>query len=98
MKAADSWLQNNLGVLLNSADFQARGLLIFTLDESVESDTAHGGGHIVTVLAGPKAKDAYRSNVLYQHQSTLRLICDLLECPKDPGASSSAPRMNEFLK
>jgi acid phosphatase len=98
MKAADSWLQNNLSPLLNSDDFLARGLLIITMDESVDSDTANGGGHIVTVLAGPKAKDAYRSNVFYQHQSTLRLVCELLGCPTKPGASDSAPSMMEFLK
>jgi acid phosphatase len=97
-KAADAWLQTNLTPLLANADFQQRGLLIITLDESVETDVTNGGGHIVTVLAGPKAKDTYRSMNVYQHQSLLRLICDQLACPAKPGASASAPPMNEFLK
>jgi hypothetical protein len=97
-KAADQWLNTNLTPLLSQAEFQQRGLLIITLDESVDSDRANGGGHIITVFAGPKAKDAYRSNNFYQHQSILRLVCDLLGCPTKPGASASAPQMNEFLK
>lgn len=97
-KAADQWLNTNLAPLLNQADFQQRGLLIITLDEAETTDTTNGGGHIITVLAGAKAKDAFRSNNLYQHQSTLRLVCDLLGCPNKPGASASAPQMNEFLK
>jgi hypothetical protein len=96
--AADNWLKTNLTPLLNQSEFQQRGLLIITLDEAVHSDAANGGGHIVTVLAGPKAKDAYRSSNFYQHESLLRLICDLLGCPNKPGASASAPQMNEFLK
>jgi len=97
-KAADAWLQTNLTPLLANADFQKRGLLIITLDEALDTETVNGGGHIVAVLAGPKAKDAYRSTALYQHQSLLRLICDQLGCPANPGASASAPPMNEFLK
>jgi acid phosphatase len=97
-RAADAWLQTNVGPILNNADFQQRGLLIITLDESVETDSANGGGHIVTVLAGPKAKDAYRSNAFYQHPSLLRLVCDVLGCPVKPGAAAAAAPMNEFLK
>lgn len=97
-KAADAWLNANLTPLLGNADFQQRGLLIITWDEAVDTDTTNGGGHIVTVLAGPKAKDAYRSTTFYQHQSLLRLICDELACPVKPGASASAPVMNEFLR
>jgi hypothetical protein len=97
-KAADAWLNANLAPLLGNADFQQRGLLVITWDEAVDSDSANGGGHIVTVLAGPKAKDAYRSTAFYQHQSLLRLICEQLSCPAKPGASASAPPMNEFLK
>lgn len=97
-RTADAWLNANLTPLLGSADFQQRGLLIITWDEAVDSDTTNGGGHVVTVLAGPKAKDAYRSTALYQHQSLLRLICEQLSCPTKPGASAAAPPMNEFLK
>jgi acid phosphatase len=97
-KTADAWLNANLTLLLGNQDFQQRGLLVITWDEAVDSDTANGGGHIVTVLAGPKAKDAYRSTAFYQHQSLLRLICEQLSCPVKPGASASAPPMNEFVK
>ena len=97
-KTADAWLNANLTPLLGNADFQQRGLLVITWDEAVDTDTTNGGGHIVTVLAGPKAKDAYRSTAFYQHQSMLRLICEQLSCATKPGASASAPPMSEFLK
>lgn len=97
-KTADAWLNANLTPLLSNADFQQRGLLIITWDEAVDTDTTNGGGHIVTVVAGPKAKDAYRSTTFYQHQSLLRLICEQLTCPVKPGASASATQMNEFLR
>lgn len=97
-RTADAWLQANLTPILNNADFQQRGLLIITLDESLDTDVANGGGHVVTVLAGPKAKDAYRSTAFYQHQSLLRLVCDELGCPAKPGAAATAAPMNEFLK
>jgi acid phosphatase len=97
-KTADAWLNANLTPLLGSADFQQRGLLIITWDEAVDTDTTNGGGHIVTVLAGPRAKDAYRSTTFYQHQSLLRLVCEQLSCPVKPGASAMAAPMNEFLR
>jgi hypothetical protein len=96
-KTGDAWLQANLQPLLASADFRANGLLILTFDESTAGDTLNGGGHVLTILLGPKTRSGFRSKTLFQHQSTLRLICDLLGCPADPGASASAPPMNELL-
>lgn len=96
-KTADNWLQTNIGPLLANADFQQRGLLILTVDESVSADTANGGGHVLTLFAGGKAKTAFRSSTFYQQQSTLNLVCTLLGCPAKPGSAANAPAMTEFL-
>ena len=95
---ADLWLQSETTALLNDGDFQQRGLLIVTFDEGQASDSTNGGGHIVTVFAGPRAKAAYRSTNVYQHPSLLNLICRELRCPALPGASANAPAMTEFVQ
>jgi acid phosphatase len=59
---------------------------------------ANGGGQVATVLVGPRVKNGFRSTTFFQHQSVLRLIVDLLSVSDHPGASATAPAMNEFLQ
>jgi acid phosphatase len=101
-QAADSWLQTNVVIPL-SADpaFQAGGdgVLIVDFDEAADSDTTHGGGHVAAVLWGPGVKTGFTqsSSTVYQHQSMLATIMELLNLPAPPGDASSAPQMNEFF-
>ena len=97
LQAADAWLQLNIAPLIASAGFQSGGLLIIVFDESDTSDTANGGGHVPAVIISPKAKRGYQSTMLYQHQSTLRLILHGLGVTTYPGAAGSAPEMTEFF-
>ncbi|HEY2912745.1 MAG TPA: alkaline phosphatase family protein, partial [Candidatus Angelobacter sp.] len=46
---ADAWLKNNIAPLLNNPGFQQDGILIIVFDESFDTDTAHGGGHVVAL-------------------------------------------------
>jgi phosphatidylinositol-3-phosphatase len=93
----DHWLQNNIDPLLNSPAF-ANGVLIITWDEGDLTDTANGGGQVATVLAGARVKTGFRSVTFYQHESTLRLMMDLLQVNDRPGASATAPSMGEFFQ
>ena len=95
---ADQWLKINIDPLVESNTFKNNGLLIVVFDESVQSDSAHGGGHIVLVMIGPKVKNGYKSTSLYQHESTLRLILSTLGVNSFPGRSESAPNMGEFFQ
>jgi phosphatidylinositol-3-phosphatase len=95
---ADQWLQANLSPLLSDAEFQQRGLLIITFDEALNSDVTNGGGHVLTLFAGPRAKAGYHSANVYQHPSLLNLMCHELQCPALPGAAVSAPAMTEFVQ
>ena len=95
--AADNWLSENLSALLASSTFQQHGLLIITFDEGQASDSANGGGHIVTVLAGAMVKHGFRSTTVYQHQSILRLTLELLNAENLPGAAADAAPMDEFF-
>lgn len=101
-KKADSWLQANVAQPLSRySAFQpgGDGVLIVDFDESVTSDTAHGGGHVASVFWGPGAKSGYKqaSSTLYQHQSMLRSVMEELSLPNPPAAAATAPSMSEFF-
>lgn len=102
---ADAWLQSNIAPLLASPDFNTSGggLLIITFDESEDSDTEFGGGHVAWIAVGPNVNPGYPPSgslipiTVYQHQSTCRLMLKLVGVTVFPGASATAPDMNEFL-
>lgn len=96
--AADNWLKSNIAPLLASAQFQKNGLLIITWDEGNSIDTAHGGGHVATVVIGPKVKSGFRSTTFYQHQSLLRTVLSALGANTlAPAAATNAPLMSDFF-
>ncbi|MGB6130685.1 MAG: alkaline phosphatase family protein [Acidobacteriaceae bacterium] len=99
---ADTWLQSNVVMpLSNDAAFQpgGDGVLIVDFDEAETSDTTHGGGHVAPVLWGPIVKPGYRqtSATVYQHESMLRTMMELLQLANPPGAAANAPDMMEFF-
>ena len=97
LAAADKWLQTNINPLINSPKF-GNSVLIITFDESISTDVTDGGGQVMTVLVGPHVKSAFRSSTMYQHQSLLRLILQLLQVNDMPGASAVASSMGEFFQ
>jgi phosphatidylinositol-3-phosphatase len=97
LSAADRWLQNNIDPLIKSPAF-ANGVLIVTFDEGDRNDLANVGGQVATVLVGTHVKTAFRSTTFYQHQSTFRLILDLLKVSDHPGLSGNAASMGEFFQ
>ena len=102
VQQADSWLQANVvGPLSGYPAFQpgGDGVLIVLFDESVITDTAHGGGHIAAVFWGPLVQSGYSqtSSTVYQHESMLRTIMESLQLQNPPGAAANAPSMAEFF-
>lgn len=82
LRTADSWLQQNIAPLLSTPEFREDGILIITFDESHKGDRAHGGGRILTVVAGPKVRRGYKDyHSYYQHQALLRTIEEALGLP-----------------
>ncbi len=99
---ADSWLQSNVvGPLSKQAAFKSGGdgLLIVDFDEAEDSDTTYGGGHVSPVLWGPIVKSGYKqtSSTVYQHQSMLRTMMEVLGLPNPPAAAATTPDMSEFF-
>jgi phosphatidylinositol-3-phosphatase len=97
LAAADAWLKTNIDPLIHSPAF-ANGVLIITFDEGDPTDMANGGGQVATVLVGAKVKAGFQSVTFYQHQSTLRLILDLLKVSDHPGTAATATAMGEFFQ
>ena len=98
LSTADAWLQTNITPLINSPVFQKDGLLLIVFDEANDLDLTEGGGHVAAVVVSPLAKQGYKSDALYQHQSVLRLMLEGLGVKKLPGDAATAPAMWEFFK
>jgi acid phosphatase len=94
---ADYWLKTHIGPLISSSTFQNNGLLLIVFDESFDSDTAYGGGHVVMVAVGPKVKRGYRSTLHYQHQNLLKTAMQALGVYSYPGKASSAAAMSDLF-
>ena len=94
---ADAWLQTNIAPLIANSAFQSSGLLIITFDEGAQSDIAHGGGQVATLIISSAAKQGFQSKTFYQHQSVLRLILAASGVSTFPGMSATAPDMTEFF-
>ena len=90
---ADNWLKNNIAPLIANSTFQKDGILMIVFDESYDSDTTHGGGHVVAVVIGPKVRSGSKPTTLYQHPNTLRTLMQALGLQTFPGAASSAQPM-----
>jgi acid phosphatase len=97
LQQADAWLQSALPQILTNANFAANGLLAVTFDESL-NDNTNGGGKVATVLLGTNVKAGYQATGLYQHQSLLRLMLEAQGVSALPGASATAPSMDEVWK
>jgi phosphatidylinositol-3-phosphatase len=97
LAAADAWLKANIDPVITSPKF-GNSVLIITFDESVNSDITNGGGQVMTVLVGPHVKTGFRSSTMYQHQSLLRTVLELLKVSDMPGASAMAGSMGEFFQ
>ena len=96
---ADAWLQAKIDPLIMSSDFNSPGggLLIIVFDESFDSDTVNGGGHVAWVVVGPNVKKGFTSAASYQHESTLRFMSEAIGLTDFPGAAATAPDMEEFI-
>jgi hypothetical protein len=91
--AADSWLKNYVAPIFSSSQFQQDGVLIIVWDEAYSNDSTHGGGHVVTVVAGPRARPGARSTEVFQHQNLYATLRMLLGLP-----TSSTATLSPLLK
>jgi acid phosphatase len=98
LATADDWLETRIAPLLSNSAFRKSGILVILFDESFNSDTAYGGGHIAMLVIGPSVKSGVRPGEFYQHQSTLKLALQASGLDFDLGAAGSAATMEEFFR
>lgn len=99
LQEADKWIKANLGGLLASPDFQpgGKGVFIVWFDESSSSDTAYGGGHIVSAIIGPLVKSGnYATH--YNHYDLLRTTLTMFGMATNLGGAATAKTMSEIWK
>jgi acid phosphatase len=105
---ADDYLRSFVPQLLMSPPFQpgGNGVLLVTFDEGEPGtddecggnpDPNNCGGHIWSVVIGPKVKAHYVSNIHRMQGSQLRLICDLLGVMPCPGDGATSPPLSDFF-
>jgi len=97
LAATDAWLKTNIDPLISSTAFRQGGLLVITFDESVDTDTQNGGGHVATVVVSSKNIQNFNSPTLFQHQNVLRLMAEGVGLTSYPGASATANNMSELF-
>ncbi len=97
LQYVDAWLQSNVGPVIGNAGFQKSGVLFITWDESLDTDTAYGGGHVATVVVGSQVKPGYRASTLYQHEHLLRSTLEALGIAHSFGSARYAKSMAEFF-
>lgn len=97
LTAADNWLKTHIDPLIQSPAL-ANSVFVIVFDESLDVDVVNGGGKVAWVMAGSHVKAGFKSTTLYQHQSTLRLVMDLLGVADHPGNSATAAAMGEFFQ
>lgn len=96
LSTADQWLKYKIAPLLANRVFQEDGILIITFDESNSTDLTHGGGHVATVVIGPKVIRRKKTTTFYQHQSLLRTIELALGLPTI-AAAKTANSLDDFF-
>lgn len=95
-KAADAWLKQNIGPVLNSKHFQpgSNSVMFITFDNA-DKDTQ---GQVLTVVAGEHVIPGVKVDTPFRHENTLRTILELLGINDYPGASATAAPMSEFFR
>jgi phosphatidylinositol-3-phosphatase len=106
---ADDWLKSNIAPLVASDGFQRGGLLIIVFDEACENgataDSSYdpqqrglrGGGHIAAVIVSSRTPAGTRVDLLFHHESVLRLSLSALGVEQMPGYAAGAPDMSAFF-
>jgi acid phosphatase len=106
-QAADNWLAGHLPAILARREFgpAGDGILFITFDEGdlgsdnrCSSSVSSGcGGHIATLVIGPKVTPGFRSTATYHHENLLKTVCVAMGLPTCPGAAQNAAPMADFF-
>jgi phosphatidylinositol-3-phosphatase len=95
---SDTWLKQNVPLILNSAEYKQGGALFIIWDEAEDSDP-FGDGPIGMFLLSPFAKGGgntgFSNNVHYDHSSTLKTLQEIFQVGPLLGAAAN-PDTNDL--
>ncbi len=94
IKNGDTWLSDQVPVILNSKAFQDGGALFITWDESV------GGDHpIGMIVLSPFAKGGgYSNKIPYTHSSTLRTVQEIFGVEPFLGDAANSNDLSDLFR
>ena len=94
MQQGDTWLSQNLPMILNSSAYQNNGLIIITWDEGDNSSD----GPIPCIVLSPFAKGGgYNNSIRYTHGATLRTLQKIFGVTPLLGAAATAPDLSDLF-
>ncbi|HEY6542205.1 MAG TPA: alkaline phosphatase family protein, partial [Ktedonobacteraceae bacterium] len=100
VRQGDTWLSQQLPVILNSQAYQNGGVVFITWDEgegATSSETSDGP--IGLILLSPDAKGGGYSNTIhYTHSSTLRTIQELFGVTPLLGDAANATDLSDLFQ
>jgi hypothetical protein len=99
LAAADQFLSETLGPILNTSDFQAggSGMAFVTFDECGGGTNAGCNASVYTAVIGPPVVPHTVSSTSYKHENTLRTMIDALGIKTYPGAAATVVDMTDFF-
>jgi hypothetical protein len=104
VKQGDTWLSNNLPVILASSAYKSGSLaVVITWDEgeggssnNCALNTTDVGCHVATIVVSPTTKVGSKSSTLFNHWSLLRTTEDLLHLPALGQAAAATSMASAF--
>ena len=89
----DTWLANNIPMIMNSTAYQQGGVIFITWDEGEGGD-----GPIGMIVLSPKAKGAgYKNTIHYTHSSALRTIEEIFHVTPLLGDAANATDLRDLF-
>jgi hypothetical protein len=89
----DTWLKDNLPIILNSAQYKAGHVVIFiTADEA-----DNGDGPIPFLALGEGVKHGFKNEVYYTHSSLLRTLEEIFKVSPMLGGAATATDLHDLF-
>jgi hypothetical protein len=94
IKNGDTWLSEQIPMIMSSQAYQQGGVIFITWDESVGGDKAIG-----MIVLSPFAKGGgYSNNIYYTHSSTLRTIQEIFNLSPFLGDAAKATDLSDLFR
>jgi hypothetical protein len=94
LKNGDSWLSNQIPMIMNSDAYRNGGVIFITWDESEK-----GNDPIGMIVLSPYAKgDGYSNDIPYTHSSTLLTIEEIFNIKPLLGDSAYATDLSDLFR